>query len=162
MSDELRDQVRAAIVDRFGQYRNTVVMSELVPFVVDLVGQVETSAAGRLGGTLADAVDQAATAELARARRKYPTPHASGHEGWAVLLEEVEEAAEEVETLQDATADLWSAVRGDNPIGAHAAAQWVETIAVRAACELVQVIAVARRFRQDVPAPVGDEGRPAA
>ena len=34
-------------------------------------------------------------AELARARRKFPTPFHSPHEGWAILHEEVEELKRE-------------------------------------------------------------------
>ena len=34
-------------------------------------------------------------AELARARTKFPTPFHSPHEGWAILMEEVEELKRE-------------------------------------------------------------------
>lgn len=70
--------------------------------------------------------------ELVRARRKFPRPFASAHEGYAVLREEVDE--------------LWSCVKHDDVQGARR--------------EAVQVLAMAIRFLEDSAGWSGDnEGR---
>lgn len=62
-------------------------------------------------------------AELARARRKFPRKQASAHEGFAVLLEEVDE--------------LWDAIKANE--GKE-----------RLRAEAVQVAAMAIRFLEEV------------
>lgn len=61
--------------------------------------------------------------ELARARFKHPTPQQSAHEGYGVMLEEVDE--------------VWTNVKRDSSLE--------EMVA-----ELVQVAAMAQRFAEDV------------
>lgn len=65
----------------------------------------------------------AASEELGRARQKWPAGFHSGHEGYAVLKEELEE--------------LWDAVKADD--------------AAHARREAVQIAAMALRYLTDLP-----------
>ena len=72
-------------------------------------------------------------------------PLASMHEGYAVLLEELEETSEALQGAINQANGLWVAVRHDD---AYVAASIVDNIRARAmdaACEAIQVAAVARR-----------------
>lgn len=81
--------------------------------------------------------------ELAAANEKYPAFH-SAHEGYAVLLEEVEEARDDIETIIDYLGYAWNNIRYDsNPAGN------LKTVKARAeqlACEAIQVAAMAQKF----------------
>ena len=57
-------------------------------------------------------IENLITEELMRANTAFPL-FASQHEGYAVLLEEVEEACEEMEDIVAGTAAVWNAVRGN-------------------------------------------------
>lgn len=70
-----------------------------------------------------DAAVLEVTAELARARQKWPAGFHSGHEGYAVLKEELEE--------------LWEAVKHDDVMHAKR--------------EAVQIAAMALRYLTDLP-----------
>ncbi len=74
--------------------------------------------------------------ELARARRKHPKPQHSSHEGFAVLLEEVDE--------------LWEEVR----------AQTEERSYAKMRKEAIQIAAMALRFVEDVCEPRMPTGEP--
>lgn len=56
-------------------------------------------------------VETAALAELNRANAKFPL-FASTHEGYAVTLEEVEEAQEAMDNVKSSMGVLWDRVRG--------------------------------------------------
>lgn len=73
-------------------------------------------------------------------------PFSSPHEGWAVLLEEIEEMAEEVKEVRDAHGLIWQLVRKDR--SAYGCAKLIKEAAVQAAAEAVQVAAMAEKFMQ--------------
>ena len=88
--------------------------------------------------------------EFLRASKDHGTTFASYHEGYAVLLEEFEEAQAELCELERAVRRLWSAIKNDDmlplypyEVKRHA----VKRHAVLAAAELVQVAAMAEKLR---------------
>ena len=92
-------------------------------------------------------VSDLASRELERANRDNPPFH-SRHEGYAVILEEVEETKEEIEDLTRLAHVLWCRIRTDGEMGELP--DRIYQCAVKAAAEAVQVAAVARKFRRDM------------
>lgn len=81
--------------------------------------------------------------ELESANGLFPAFH-SEHEGWAVMQEEIEELAEETEAIEMAMEQLWHRIRDNIPTATHAAL--IEQYAEAAACEAIQVAAMARKY----------------
>lgn len=73
-------------------------------------------------------------------------PLASMHEGYAVLLEELEETEEELTAAFAEAKYLWRQIKTDNDLAAIVSTRRVKTCAVRAACEAIQVAAVCKRI----------------
>lgn len=96
------------------------------------------------------AVDEMIGTELAKAQAKF-APFNSDHEGYAVLLEEVEELSEDWTDIGRNLDHLWAATRRNDRNGARAAAEAVGHFAALAAAEAIQVGAMARRFLADLP-----------
>ena len=90
-------------------------------------------------------ITKAIAAEYESANEKFP-PFNSVHEGYAVLLEEVEEAKAEIERIEVYMKTLWSAVKRDYNKSCFASAYDVKCSAVRAMQELVQVCAMCDKF----------------
>ena len=84
--------------------------------------------------------------ELQAANAKFPPFH-SLHEGYAVLLEEVEEVNEEVDYIENTVKGIWRSVKADNIEIALYCADRVEDHAIRLAAEAIQVAAMAKKFR---------------
>lgn len=84
--------------------------------------------------------------ELEASNAAHPA-FSSQHEGYAVLLEEVEEAREEMFMVNDRLEALWGNVKMDYEYLAEANAKEIEDYAMRLAAEAVQVAAMARKFR---------------
>lgn len=90
---------------------------------------------------------QLVTEELAAANALHEHFH-SPHEGYAVLLEEVEEAKEQLARVGLNIECLWAQVRNDRIDNARRYAKSVETCAVRLAAEAIQVAAMAQKFME--------------
>lgn len=92
-------------------------------------------------------VEKLVEKELASANKQFPRFH-SPHEGWAVLREEYDELEEEVHQLDgEINCYLWGSVKRNTT------ADNVEAIrlrAIAAACEAIQVAAMAQKYR-DMP-----------
>ena len=91
-------------------------------------------------------IDQAVLHEFRNIVKKYGPTYASEHEGYAVLLEEVEEACEATEFMQDALKRLWTSIR-QNEFSNFELSQ-VYNFAKLLADEAVQVAAVCERFME--------------
>ena len=95
-------------------------------------------------------VEKLVTVELEAANVKFPL-FTSAHEGYAVLLEEVEELKAEVETVERELEHTWRWIKSSkqgwptNPLTAIAE---LESAATAAACEAIQVAAMCRKFRE--------------
>mgnify|MGYP000043701578 CR=1 FL=1 len=90
-----------------------------------------------------ESIEQMAAEELARANQTFPM-FASWHEAYAVLLEEVEEAKDEIKAMETLTRFYWNAVRGKH-INDDTRRYHVERIrdtAIKVVEELIQVIAM--------------------
>lgn len=81
--------------------------------------------------------------EYDRANSENPMFH-SKHEGFCILLEEFCEFVDDADILSEAVRDLWEGVYKDNRT--EATAKQIEMIAIEAACEAVQVAAMARKY----------------
>lgn len=71
---------------------------------------------------------------------------ASLHEGYAVLLEEFEETAEELDRIGKSVEFLWSAVRHNSKVYLSDSAKTIRDHAIKCAAEAIQVAAVAERI----------------
>jgi len=95
-------------------------------------------------------IQQMITEELQRARIKFPQPLNSPHEGYAVLLEEVEELIDEIDFLKEHISDLWQAVKSNNNDvqldELRRSRERIDNIIT----EAVQVGAMIEKYQQDV------------
>ena len=84
--------------------------------------------------------------ELDSANEKFPQFH-SAHEGYAVILEEVEECIEELEAVKQGLDGLWSRIK-DNAMRERTDmhANNIKIRAVNLACEAIQVAAMAQKL----------------
>lgn len=86
-----------------------------------------------------------AAQELARANEKYPAFH-SLHEGYAVLLEELEELREDVQQAALFKECIWQMVRCNDNKRALEFAGRIRDTAIHAAAEALQVAAMAQKL----------------
>ena len=92
-----------------------------------------------------EGVEKLAYEELERANVKFGTFH-STHEGYAVIKEEIEEAADELEDIATYLSDMWRGVKGDSVGVTRNYALYIKQTAVRLAAESIQVAAMAQKF----------------
>ena len=83
--------------------------------------------------------------ELAAANEKHP-PFASQHEGYAVILEEIEEARAQINALEQHFGYAWDTIKHD--ASAKERVEMCKRFAVWAACELIQVAAMCEKFQK--------------
>lgn len=81
--------------------------------------------------------------EYQRAAAKFGPKNNSPHESYAVLLEEIEEAQEQVSVIQSRMDAFWLTVKGDAPDAMGAYLNSIKRAAILGACELIQVAAMA-------------------
>ena len=103
-----------------------------------------------------EAVDQAVCYELQNIVKNYSAVYASNHEAYAVLKEEYEEAAEELQNMQKALDNIWNMVKFnfvlDNDI------LECKKAAFNLALEAVQCAAVCERFEETIKREEKHEG----
>lgn len=81
--------------------------------------------------------------ELAAANERFPQFH-SAHEGWAVILEELEETKEQLEAVERFLSYAWNRIKND--VTAREQIDTVALFAENAACEAIQVAAMCKKF----------------
>lgn len=91
------------------------------------------------------AIEKLAEMEKQDANRKFPLFH-SMHEGYAVLLEEVEEAREALTRTEISLSALWAHIRDNNAGRAPEFAGRIREHALDLAVEAVQAAAMAQKF----------------
>ena len=81
--------------------------------------------------------------ELEAANKQFPQFH-SQHEGYAVILEELQEAKEQLDDIERHIGYAWNIIRDNRKAGSMI--ETIGTRAVWAACEAIQVAAMCRKF----------------
>lgn len=89
--------------------------------------------------------------EYGRAGAKFGLTNHSDHESYAVLLEELQEAEQEVAHFKKALTDFWYFVKNDYvDHDKFAECQEMERRALLGACEMIQVAAMAKKAAMTV------------
>lgn len=91
-------------------------------------------------------INEAVSLELNNACKTYGSKYHSLHEGYAVLLEEVEETKQELEYVLNNLSELWNDTKVNDELSVKADARFIAFGAVQLAMEAVQVAAVARKI----------------
>lgn len=94
-------------------------------------------------------INEVVVLELIRAVKTYGQNYHSNHEAYAVLLEEIEEAEEELNYIQNHMTMIWDAVKTDNDNEVKSNARIIALDAVELAKEAVQIAAVCRKILGD-------------
>lgn len=98
--------------------------------------------------TLADShLTDAVECEVKNIKKVYGQQYNSLHEGYAVLLEEVEETESELERVKEELSELWACIKQNDNKGAAEALRRIDTHAYFMLQETAQVVAVTRKFR---------------
>jgi hypothetical protein len=98
---------------------------------------------------LNNTIDEAINNELLHARGRF-SDMASGHEGYAIILEEFEELQDEFKAAEVLLRYLWFGVkRNDKMVQKTEVDSLIETVK-RVITEAVQVAAMCKRFQEDV------------
>lgn len=112
--------------------------------------------------TLEENVKATIADELESANSKFPPFH-STHEGYAVILEELEETMEALKTVEIQMGFLWQNVRKNNfmwgkrGLASRTEVKYLEAATIRLAEESIQVAAMVKKFLQCVGEP--EKGR---
>lgn len=88
--------------------------------------------------------------EYVRAGKQHGLTFHSLHEAYAVMLEEAEEASDEVRNLDRDMGALWQATRHDDIMAAREAARKIRQTAHLLAAEAVQTAAMAAKLLQSM------------
>ena len=81
--------------------------------------------------------------EYQRASERFGPKNNSSHESYAVILEEVQEARLEIDTVEAKLQSYWMTVRGDDQEQQFRFLSDIREMAILGACELIQVAAMA-------------------
>lgn len=96
---------------------------------------------------LIDKVQELVAFELGRANTIHPPRFNSYHEAYAVILEEMQEAENEIDSLKRFMCAMWEHVKSDYDEAIESLLPSMECKAIAAAAELIQVAAMARKAR---------------
>ena len=86
--------------------------------------------------------------EYRRAAEEFGERNNSPHESYAVLKEEVEEAKEELRDIKEYFTWYWHCVKKNNAEQQEEVLKRIEEAALNAACECIQVAAMAYKARK--------------
>lgn len=97
---------------------------------------------------LIESVDLIVNEEYDRASKDHGERFHSQHEAYAVIKEEMEEAQEEIEIVDDKLGEFWEAAKRDFLYGCNLNAGIIYKRAMNGACEMIQVAAMAKKALQ--------------
>lgn len=97
-----------------------------------------------------ESIDQAVLYELQNIVKNHGAVYASEHEGYAVLLEEVQEANEACRFMESRTNSIWCAIRNNVLKEQNYHISEVKKYAIELAKEAVQCAAVCERFLETI------------
>lgn len=107
---------------------------------------------------LLEEVEELKEKEYSRAAAKFGLKNNSDHESYAVLLEETEEASDELAMVQKQMAIFWSKIRSDeSPSDKLTIARAIEFSATQLAAEAIQVAAMAKKAAVTIRDPEADK-----
>lgn len=92
---------------------------------------------------LIDSVQNLVSEEYERAAARYGRQHSSQHEAFAVILEEYQETCTDVEEVGNRIDEFWKNVCTDDVTQNEPIAMQIHNAALLAACEAIQVAAMA-------------------
>lgn len=95
--------------------------------------------------------------EYQRAAAEHGGAANTPHEGYALIKEEVEEAAEEMERLKKKLDFLWLNVKRDDEDMVSRNLDHMKSIAIAGACELIQVAAMTEKATAGIGKKEGGE-----
>ena len=93
-----------------------------------------------------ESIEQAVVYELQNIVKNYGAVYASEHEAYAVLKEEIEEAADDLEQLNKDLAYLWALIKNNHIKNGNGTISEARDYAEMLAGKAVQVAAVCERF----------------
>lgn len=88
-------------------------------------------------------VRELVSVELASANKKFPQFH-SPHEGWAVILEEIKELCDECKHMKKESKQMFDFIMENQHVNGFV--NGMKRHAIYAACEAIQVAAMAQKF----------------
>lgn len=97
-----------------------------------------------------EAIELAINFEHNNITTKYGEVYASEHEAYAVLKEEIEEAADDLDQLKKNLAYLWALIKNNHIKNGNGTISEARDYAVMLAQESVQVAAVCERFLETI------------
>lgn len=100
--------------------------------------------------TLQPYVENGVGFELEEARKENGELFNSEHEGYGVILEEATEAGDEIEQVASLLSDILRDIHTHNEIALLLHLRRLEHHATLAACEYIQVAAMARKMKESV------------
>lgn len=101
------------------------------------------------------AIEDMIDVEYENAMKAYPLFH-STHEGFAVIQEEAEEVAEELDNCMSHIANMWLAIKSDTTPSALAFSNKLYRDSVALIHEAIQLGAMAIKFKESVNNGCGD------
>lgn len=144
----LKDQVRGGINAVLAGADREEIVSETVEFVMDNFQSQELKDLVNLGEQSANDLRKLLVeSELDRAAEMHGSKFHSAHEGYGVILEELEEFWEDTEELFDRLDELWEAIRLDEATEAEQALDRMKYNTEAIFEELVQVMAMVEKFK---------------
>lgn len=113
-------------------------------------------------GKLIDEVQELVEREYGRAGAKFGLTNHSDHESYAILLEEFQEAQNELHSVDKYMKEFWEQVKGDYaPYDKFVTCVDMEKRALLCACEMIQVAAMAKKAALTIcDKGVASEARP--
>ena len=97
-----------------------------------------------------DSINKAVVYELQNIVNKYGAVYASEYEAYAVLKEEIEEAADDLDQLNKDLAYLWALIKNNHIKNGNGTISEARDYAEMLAQEAVQVAAVCERFLETI------------